>query len=171
LAAAASAAPAPAYYPVPQLIQHHSEIEQMDNSQEVADAKRANGVLDLMRALLKKNPTSLTPAQLAQATAELESVISIAVETQPRLWQRVDDCWKYQGDVKARLNQLQPKYIHYTFPSWAYPRTNPFFPPLAHSAVKIVLPGGAKFYFDDGWWNHAFTSEDIPTKWVTQQAD
>ena len=126
---------------------------------------RANRLLDQMRAALKAGVAGRTPAEQAAAVAELETLISVIVNTQPRLWERRNDCQKWSYDVQRSLDPFDPKYVKVGYPSWTYwlsgvPGTDWR---MMHYNVRVTLPGGGgEFYFDDGWWGHAFTKVGHP---------
>ena len=162
-------AKSPRYYPVPG--RRYGIHGTLANGSEINAAERANEILDEMRKSLNSNPGRLTGSELATANAELESLISIAIETQPRLGERLGDCYKYQGDLLNRIKNLgQLKYFSRSkiqYPTWNYVAGGiSDYWCLGHAAVRIELPNAKVYYFDDGWWNHVFEDTDIPYGWV-----
>jgi hypothetical protein len=126
-----------------------------------SDIDRANGVLDKIRAALRAATANLTPAQQAAAMAELESLITAAVNYPSQMGTRRNDCGNWALEVLNKLGNMT--YITLDVAAWEYWVGIPFTDWwLGHNAISITLPDGSIFYLDDGWWNHAFTPGDIP---------
>jgi len=121
---------------------------------------RANRVLDAMRDALENAIRDLTREQQAQARAELERLISVAVTT-PFSFQ-LDSCYQWTWDFDGRFRAPATDAFKVRIAIWKYPVWSPIFGNLSHAAIQVTLSDGAQFYLDNGWWGHAFTCHHIP---------
>jgi hypothetical protein len=138
-------------------------IGEMGNRLDQQACDTANAVLDKMRAALRAATANLSREQRAQAAAELECLITRAVNHPDQMGWRRNDCEKWAQEVLDMLPKFEMIVVRRV--AWEYwfgvPKTDWW---LEHFAIMITLPnGGGTFYLDDGWWGHCFTDRDVPS--------